>query len=245
MTGSGDDFLGSTKYVRGALPRHRLDWSTKPPTYKVYQSATRVSLPTPDVEGGLGLWDSLQKRRSTRAYTDEPLTQQQLSQLLWASQGISARRGEYDLRTAPSAGALYPVETYLCINRVEEINPGLYHYSVPNHELECLEQGSFAAQVRRGALDQQLAEHAPVVFIWSAVFARSKWKYLQRAYRYIFLDSGHIAQNLALAAEALGLGTCQVGAIYDDELNSLLGLDGIEESVIYLSSVGHTRRPNR
>ncbi|MFW9944291.1 MAG: SagB/ThcOx family dehydrogenase, partial [Candidatus Sifarchaeia archaeon] len=139
----------------------------------------------------------------------------------------------------------YPVETYLCINRVEEIDPGLYHYSVPSHELECLEQGSFAVQVRRGALDQQLAEHAPVVFIWSAVFARSKWKYLQRAYRYIFLDSGHVAQNLALAAEALDLGTCQIGAIYDDELNSLLDLDGIVESVIYLSSVGHPRRSDR
>ncbi|MFX1604006.1 MAG: SagB/ThcOx family dehydrogenase [Promethearchaeota archaeon] len=245
MTHSGEDFLSRTKYVRGDLPRHRLDWRTKPPTYKKYPSATRVSLPSPDIKGGLGLWDCLQKRRSTRAYTSEPLTQQQLSQLLWASQGISARRGEYYLRTAPSAGALYPVETYLCINRVEDIEPGLYHYLVPRHELECLEQGLFAVQVGKGALNQQMAEHAPVVFIWSAVFARSKWKYLQRAYRYIFLDSGHIAQNLALAADALDLGTCQIGAIFDDELNSLLGLDGVEESVIYLSSVGHPRRPNR
>lgn len=91
-------------------------------------------------------------------------------------------------------------------------------------------------------MDQASAGRAAVVFIWSGMFSRSEWKYLQRAYRYVFLDGGHIAQNLALAAEAQGLGSCQIGAIYDDEMNALLGLDGVEESVIYMSSVGRPRR---
>ncbi|MFW9982458.1 MAG: SagB/ThcOx family dehydrogenase, partial [Candidatus Thorarchaeota archaeon] len=106
------------------------------------------------------------------------------------------------------------------------------------HALEILKEGDFSSEVKAGALDQQIAERASVVFIWSAVFQRSKWKYLQRAYRYVFLDVAHIAQNLALAAQGLGLGSCQIGALYDDELNRLLGLKPDEESVIYLSSIG-------
>jgi SagB-type dehydrogenase family enzyme len=164
-----------------------------------------------------------------------------LSQLLWAAQGITAQAGGHLLRTAPSAGALYPIETYLYIDRVDGLEKGLYHYNVPQHNLDLLRKGDFSKDIRGGALDQQIAERAAVVFVWSAIFARSKWKYLQRAYRYIFLDAGHIAQNLALAAEALDLGTCQIGAIYDDELNELFSLNPDEESVIYLSTVGHPR----
>ncbi|MHA3964781.1 MAG: SagB/ThcOx family dehydrogenase, partial [Candidatus Thorarchaeota archaeon SMTZ1-45] len=97
-------------------------------------------------------------------------------------------------------------------------------------------------EVRAGALDQQIAERAAVVFIWSAIFQRSKWKYLERAYRYIFLDAAHIAQNLSLAVEGLGLGSCQIGALYDDYLNELMDFDIAEESVIYLSSIGKPSR---
>ncbi|MFW9846831.1 MAG: SagB/ThcOx family dehydrogenase [Candidatus Thorarchaeota archaeon] len=242
MTGIGDDFYQKSKYTRGNLPRHRLDWASKPPVYKRYDSAEHIQLPPPINEGGATLWEVLMQRRSRRAYTDDPLSLQDLSQLLWATQGITAHVNEYGLRTAPSAGALYPIETYLCINRVSDLKQGLYHYSILNHELHFLKSGFFGGQVSRGALDQKIAERAAAVFIWSAVFQRSKWKYLQRAYRYVFLDAGHIAQNLALAAEALGLGTCQIGAIYDNEMNELLGLDGEEESVIYLSTVARPQR---
>ena len=105
-----------------------------------------------------------------------------------------------------------------------------------------MKEGDYSREVAKGALDQRMAGNAAVTFIWSAIIQRSRWKYLQRSYRYIFMDAGHIAQNLALAAEALGLGSCQIGALYDDELNALLDLDGIEESVIYMSSVAHTKR---
>jgi SagB-type dehydrogenase family enzyme len=109
---------------------------------------------------------------------------------------------------------------------------------VAAHALEKLKSGSFNKQLARAALDQDFLAEAAVVFIWTAIFARSSWKYRQRAYRYIYLDAGHIAENLALAAVACHLGSCQVGAFYDEEINALLGLDGREESTIYLSAVG-------
>ncbi len=238
----GDEFFEKTKYQRGRLPGHTLDWNSKPPVHKEYSSAPKVSLPPPQTSNGPDLWQTLESRRSVRAYTDEPLTRQQLSQLLWATQGITAEVSGTDLRTAPSAGALYPIETYLCINNVKGLGSGLYHYDIKNHRLDVLKEGDFSQDIKRGALDQQMAQKAAVVFIWSAVMQRSKWKYLQRAYRYILLDAGHIAQNLALAAEGMGLGSCQIGALYDDELNRLLELDGKSESVIYLSSVSYPAR---
>lgn len=242
MPGIGDEFHSETKYKRGKLPGHRLDWSTKPSVYKKYPKMEKVELPPPVVQGGPGLWEVLQSRRSVRAYTHDPMSLENLSQILWATQGITASIGDHKLRSAPSAGALYPIETYLLLNRVEGLEPGLYHYDVETHQLDILKLGDFSREVRTGALDQQIAERASVVFIWSAIFQRSKWKYLQRAYRYIFLDAAHIAQNLALAVEGLGLGSCQIGALYDDYLNELFEFDIKEESVIYMSSVGKPSR---
>ncbi|MDI9644673.1 MAG: SagB/ThcOx family dehydrogenase, partial [Candidatus Verstraetearchaeota archaeon] len=118
------------------------------------------------------------------------------------------------------------------------IQSGLYHYAVRRHYLEEICLGELGAEVASAALDQSMCAEAAVVFLWSAVFARSKWKYRERAYRYIYLEAGHIAQNLALAAASLGLGSCQIAAFFDDELNKILGIDGTLESVIYLSSVG-------
>lgn len=127
------------------------------------------------------------------------------------------------------------------INRAEGVEPGVYHYEIESHALAQLRKGPFGTAAARAALDQELVERADAVFIWSAVFERCKWKYKQRAYRYIYLDAGHIAQNLALAAVALGLGSCQIAAIYDEEANQLLGLDGEKESVIYMSAVGRPK----
>ena len=158
--------------------------------------------------------------------------------MLWAAQGVTARRGEYSLRTTPSAGALYPVEPYVVVHSVEGIAPGVYHYGVRSHCLECIRQGDHRSRVARAALDQQMAYTATVVFVWTAVFARSKWKYDQRAHRYVYLDAGHIAQNVALAAQAMDLGSCQVAAFYDDEVNALLEVDGTAESAIYMTVVG-------
>ena len=239
-TGVGDRFQSKTGYERGNMPRGRLNMAQKPEAYKTYPSAPRVALPEPETGDGMGVWETLARRRSERRYVDQPLALADLSQLLWAAQGVTATGYGVKFRTAPSAGALYPVETYIVVHAVEGIEPGVYHYVVGDHELEQLETGDFRRATAQVALDQEIAYRASVVFVWTAVFARSKWKYRQRAYRYIYLDAGHIAQNVALAAVALDLGSCQVAALYDDEANALLGVDGDEESTIYMTTVGRS-----
>jgi SagB-type dehydrogenase family enzyme len=240
-SGIGDTFQRETKYQRGRLPGGWLDWVNKPETYKQYPSAPKVRLSPPQPTGGATVWDVIRQRRSVRNFQGTPLKEAELSQLLWAAQGITRVIRGFGLRTAPSAGALYPVETYLVIHSVEGIESGVYHYAVDAHELDQLQVGDFREAVARAALDQQIAYRANVVFCWTAFFERSKWKYKQRAYRYVYLDAGHIAQNVALGAVALGLGSCQIAALYDDEVNALLGVDGVEESAIYMTVVGREK----
>ncbi len=237
----GDIFQKSTKYHRKQLSGHSLDWSNKPSTYKSYQSK-KIPLSmdfTVKSQARTPLIDLLKTRRSIRDFLNKPLRLAEVAFLLWASTGIRKQEEGYEFRTVPSAGALYPIETYIVVNNVEELPKGLYHYNIKLNELEELKPGEFGDEVVRSALEQEMCAEAPVVFIWTAVFSRSKWKYLQRAYRYVYIDLGHIAQNLALAAAGVGLGSCQIGAFYDDELNNFIGLDGTEESVVYLSVVGH------
>jgi SagB-type dehydrogenase family enzyme len=162
-----------------------------------------------------------------------------LSQLLWATQGITHTINGYDFRAAPSAGALYPIETYLVVNRVENIEEGIYHYFVPEHSLKLLVKGDFSVKIAQAALDQDMVRHSAVVFVWTAVVERSKWKYRQRAYRYIYLDAGHLAENLFLAAESIDIGACGIGALYDEEINEMLDLNSSEETVVYMACVGH------
>jgi len=237
----GDQFQMETKYERGTLRGGGLDWDNKPETYKHYPEAKRLELPPPQTAGGAALWGVLATRRSMRRFQNAPLTRAELSQLLWAAQGITRRAEVYAFRAAPSAGALYPVETYLLIHSVEGVEPGVYHYAVETHELEQLRSGDCRLEAAAAALDQTMVAQASVVFVWTAVFERSKWKYRQRAYRYIYLDAGHIAAHVSLAAVALDLGTCQVAALYDDECNALLGVDGEEESTVYMTVVGRPR----
>jgi SagB-type dehydrogenase family enzyme len=239
--GVGDRFQQRTKYERGELRGRRLDWASKPPTYKRYPQAPKIRLTAPSTEGGMPLWEVLQRRRSERRFQDAPLKESELSQLLWAAQGITREGRGVDFRTAPSAGALYPVETYVVVHDVEGIEAGVYHYDVEEHQLEQLRSGDFQAATAAAALDQRIAADANVVFVWTAIFERSKWKYEERAYRYIYLDAGHIAQNVALAAVALDLGSCQIGALYDGEANDLVGVDGVVESTIYMTVVGRPR----
>lgn len=237
-TGSGDLFQKETQYIRGKIEGGPLLWHSKPEVYKLYPDAPKHKLDIPQKKGGMPLWDAIKRRRSLRNFKNIPLKRDALSQLLWAIQGITHESMGFEFRASPSAGALYPIETYLAIHNVEEVEPGMYHYGVQNHELEQLKKGDFRDAVARAALDQDMAYSASAVFIWTAVFQRSKWKYDQRAYRYIYLDAGHIAQNLALAAVSLDLGTCQIGALYDKEVNALINIDGDEESVVYMTAVG-------
>jgi SagB-type dehydrogenase family enzyme len=185
----------------------------------------------------------LRQRKSIRSFTPQPLDEKQLAYLLWASTGVQRHERGYAFRTAPSAGALFPLETYLVLHRVSGIPAGIYHYSIQHHQLEELSIGNFQHQITQATLGQAMSGDAAVVMIWTAIFQRCKWKYRQRAYRYVYLDAGHVAQNLALTATSLNLGSCQIGAFYDEEVNAILGLDGVEESTIYLSAIGHPATP--
>ena len=234
----GDEFHQLSKYHRNKMPRHYIDWDAQPAPYKTYPQASKQTLPKPPFSQTASLFQILQKRQSIRQYKEKPLTQQQLSQLLWATTGIRETKHGFSYRTAPSAGALYPIETYLIVNNITDLPQGIYHYDIQHHQLETLQKGDFRQQIAHAALDQPMCTTASVVFVWTAVFERMKWKYGQRAYRYIYLDCGHIAENLALSVTSLGLGSCQIAALYDGEINALLDIDGKNESVLYLSTVG-------
>jgi SagB-type dehydrogenase family enzyme len=233
----GFRYLQETKFDEQTLWRKpRLDIAAVHP-HKQYAEAEKITLPT-DWELDKSLREVIQYRRSCRRYADAPLSQEALAMMLWASQGISGRAGSFFLRTAPSAGALYPVETYLSIQNVEALSPGLYHFQPVSFSLERLSDGFAGKRVAEAALGQNFMAGAGVVFIWSAILRRNFSKYGHRGLRYVMMDAGHICQNLLLAAEGLKLGACPVAAFYDDQLNRLLGLDGQEESVIYLAAVG-------
>ena len=237
----GDDFQTETKYIRTKSLGGNLDWANKPEIYKSYPSSKTIQLPKQFQETTISFAEALQKRKSIRSFSTQPLSKHELAYLLWASTGIQRTEHGYEFRTSPSAGALYPIETYIAANNVEDLASGLYHYKIKDHLLEEIKLGNFGAILAHAALDQEMCADASVVFIWTAVFRRSKWKYSQRAYRYIYLDAGHIAQNLALAVVSITCGSCHVGAFFDDELNSIVGIDGTEESTICLSVIGHPK----
>ena len=235
----GHVYQQSTKYSRDSLEGRRLNWHNRPESFKEYEGKYR-KLPVPQFDGGKSLWQTLLERNSVRSYSTEQLAPEELGQLLWAATGatrITANK-DFCFRTAPSAGGLYPVETYIQINRVQDFDPGIYHYSVPKHGLCLLKEGDFALSLAKAALDQRMMEKAAVNFLWTAVTSRTFWKYGQRGIRYIYMDAGHTGQNLYLAATALGLGCCSIGAFFDDEVNKLIGVDGEDETLVYMASVG-------
>jgi SagB-type dehydrogenase family enzyme len=240
--GIGDAFQKNTKHSRERLIGGYMDWTNKPELYKKYPSTKKIPLSKIFPIKSLSMVDALKKRRSVRSFSSKSLSLDALAFLLWASTGVQRRERGYEFRTAPSAGALYPIETYLAVSNVEDLEKALYHYSIEAHTLETVKVGDFAEKFAHAALEQKIFTEAAVTLIWTAVFERSKWKYAQRAYRYVYLDAGHIAQNLALAATSIGLGSCQIGAFFDDEINQILEVDGTEESAIYLSAVGHPRK---
>ena len=237
----GDDFQTETKYIRNKMFGGNLNWVNKPEIYKSYPSSRTIQLSSSLKETTMGLSEILRRRKSIRAFSNQPLSQVDLAFLLWASTGIQRTEHGYEFRTAPSAGALYPVETYIAANNVEDVESGIYHYNIRNHLLEEIKTGNFGEALAHAALDQRMCATAPAIFIWTAVFERSKWKYSQRAYRYIYLDAGHVAENFALAATSITCGSCHVGAFFDDEINSIVGIDGSEESGICLSVVGYPK----
>ena len=227
----GDKYQSATKYERPGGPAFEPIALERP--------GREIALPAPEEAGGMGLWQVVRERRSQREFdTSAPMTQGELSQFLWATQGLTGGTGDERLRASPSAGALHPLDTYLVINRVEGVPSGIAQYDVGKGSLFLLAKGDYSQEVATAALEQTMCTDAGVVFVWVGVPMRSKAKYRDRAHRYIHLDAGHIGAQLHLACVALGLGCCAIGAFLDEEVNALVGADGVHQTAIYLSAVG-------
>lgn len=202
-----------------------------------------IALPAPtrDVIVKSDVMDVIGQRVSRRSYTEEPLSPAQLSFLLWATQGVRSANADRtsSRRTVPSAGARHPYETYLHLARVEGIEPGLYRYLPLGHEIVLLDQRPSLRDELYVLTDREdWAADAPAVFLWSCVPYRGEWRYHTMAHKSMLLDAGHIAQNLYLAAEAVGCGTCTLGGYWQEGADRFCGVDGEEEYVVYLAAVG-------
>lgn len=235
----GEKFQRYTKYDRKRMPRGSLDLNRKPAMYKEYPGARKISLSPVERCGDMSLHEALLRRKSLRRFVEAPISLDAVSCLLWSSSGIQRKEMGFAFRTTPSAGALYPIETYAVANSVNDIEQGVYHYNVRHHLLEELALGDFREEIADAALGQRMCAGAAACIVFAGLFERSAWKYRQRAYRYIYLDAGHMAQNLALASASLGLGCCHIGSMFDDEVNEIIGVDGAREGVVYMSVVGH------
>jgi SagB-type dehydrogenase family enzyme len=193
------------------------------------------------------LRDAIEQRRSIRHYARDPLTVEELAFMCWCTQGIvEVKSPYYTIRNVPSAGGRHALETYLLINRIKGIQPGLYRYLPFSHALITINisSGIFDA-VMSACLGQAFVRSSAVTFIWSAVIYRMAWRYSERAYRLVHLDAGHVCQNLYLAAEQSGGGTCAIGAFDDQKIAEGLGIDGNDEFVIYCAAVGREVKSGR
>ena len=191
----------------------------------------RIDLPPPVVADESSLTDALSRRRSVREYQPVPLSPAEISQLLWAAQGVTSSAGG---RTAPSAGGTYPLELYLVTDQ------GRFHYDPVRHQLEVLGHDDVRRDLSEAALSQESVENAPAVFVLAAVYSRTKQRYGDRAERYVKIEVGHAAQNLLLQAVSLGLGAVPIGAFHDNDVQELLNLPADHEP-LYLIPVGHPK----
>jgi len=193
-----------------------------------------IALPSPRIQSQTSVEAALLTRRSVRTYSDDPLTLSEAGQLLWAAQGITDPNG---LRTAPSAGALYPLELYLVVKSVDGLSPGIYHYLPTDHQLRLLSEGEVSDQLSSAALRQSAVKNAPAVIVFSAVPERTTARYGERGMQYVFMEAGHAAQNVCLQAVALDLCTVTIGAFDEDEVRKTLNLPE-REIPLYLLPVG-------
>ncbi len=240
--GIGKEFLEKTKYQylseslqRQGVPIPALELSYDP-------TSELISLPDPDTLPAypMDLRRAIDQRCTLRRYQEQPLTQEELSFLLWTTQGVkSVTNRPVTFRTVPSAGARHAFETYLVINQVEGIKPGLYRYISLEHALLPKDMNEdIAEKIADACLQQNQVTKSAVTFIWVAVTERMYWRYGERGYRYLHLDAGHVCQNLYLAAEAINCGVCAIAAFDDDQLNEVLKLDGQELWAIYCGALG-------
>ncbi|MDD2331167.1 MAG: SagB/ThcOx family dehydrogenase [Candidatus Cloacimonetes bacterium] len=239
----GGDFVRLTRYIYDRISDQE-SGKTRPDAIKT-RSGEIVSLPAVGAieHSSMSLSQAISQRRSLRKYAPGELSAEELSWLLWSCSWArdfrSNERMEITLRNVPSAGARHPFECYLMVRKVKGIKPGLYYYHPVKHCLVLINENSEVfAKIEDGCFNQEMVTNAPVTFIWTAVPYRTAWRYGQRGYRYLYLDAGHVGQNLHLAAEAIEGGACMIGAYLDELMNEILEVDGVNEFVIYIAAVG-------
>lgn len=198
---------------------------------------TQVHLPSPNQKDGMSLVEAIARRRSVRNFAPNPISQSQLSQILWAAQGITD--ASWRLRSAPSAGATYPLEIFVVCgkNGIEDIDEGIYRYDIGNHSLLRHYKGDVRLELARAALDQEFIYQAPVDIVICALYSRTLARYDMRGERYVHIEVGHAGQNIYLQAVALGLGTVAIGAFYDEQVREVLRLDK-QYKPLYIMPVG-------
>ncbi len=214
-----------------------------PPLELAYPAdAKLIDLPAPeDIHvPELDLRTAIEQRATLRTYSEGSLTLEELSFLLWCTQGIKRiTERPVTFRTVPSAGSRHAFETFMLINRVEGIEPGLYRYIALEHALLRLDApADINERLTRACHEQNQVRTSAVTFFWVAVVERMTWRYPERGYRYLLLDAGHVCQNLYLAAEAVGCGVCAIAAYDDDQVNAELNLDGEAHFTVYIGSLG-------
>jgi SagB-type dehydrogenase family enzyme len=226
--------LGFTSVIILTLIPGITNSSSKPIEEQSLRQET-IKLPQPSLKSSTSVEETMLKRRSVRYFSDKPLTLVEVSQLLWSAQGITEPK--HGLRTAPSAGALYPLEVYVVAGKVENLEAGIYKYKPQTHELIKIVKGDKRTELYNAALQQSSIQTAPVNLVFSAVYERTSWKYRDRAERYVHIEIGHAAQNVCLQAVSLGLGTVPIGAFYDDRVKKTMQLPKNEEP-LYIMPLG-------
>jgi SagB-type dehydrogenase family enzyme len=196
-----------------------------------------ISLPDPRLKGEMSLEEAILERRSRRSFVDSPLTLAEVSQILWAAQGITDSIG---LRAAPSAGALYPLDVYVVVGSqgVEELEEGVYHYLPQSHSLQLTLAGDVRQTLASLSIQQMFIAQAPLSLLITAEYERTTGKYGERGVRYVHMEVGHVGQNVYLQVEALGLGTVTVGAFQDEEIARALNLPP-NYMPLYVMPIGH------
>lgn len=216
------------------------NWGQAVSLYKAYPGAPVVDLPAPQLDGGLPAATAIAQRRSTRDYLPAPMSPAELSRLLFLTAGITAGKHGNARRSAPSSGALYPIEVYAVVHNIDSVERGVYHYAYREHALELVRAGDFRQHVVDHGIAQEFLGECGVVLYLTMIMQRMRPKYQDRSYRYGLLEAGHLGENAYLAATSMGLGACGVGAFMDDAMNEMLGVDGVEEAAVYMLAAGHT-----
>jgi SagB-type dehydrogenase family enzyme len=246
------NMLGQYRYFLKDTVRLTIDFSqtdqsrgvVPPPIEKPYAAdGERIDLVANGMWEGISAIDlisAIQNRSSHRQFTAEPLSLDEVSFLLWATQGIRKKAdGASALRTVPSAGCRHALETYLCVLNVEGLEPGIYRYLPMEHQLLVVSKApGLAKKITAAALNQSFIGKAPLTFIWTTIPYRMEWRYGIAAHKVIALDAGHVCQNLYLASAAINAGTCAVAAYHQKLMDDLLDIDGENEFTIYLAPVG-------